>query len=641
MGFMRIKKVIYLGDKYHFESPSLDDNICIIEGPNGTGKSTFFNFIYYCLGGKVEEFDPKSNEQHVEVMGDTNNLARIIVELNQQEFIISRKFKENIITIAEIIKHSSEAPPAQTLPVNRKDSEQKTFSDWLLEKLNIPVVEIFQAGRNFKLNFTDLARLIYHNQSPDPHGIFKPADNSNFVTDSLEIRRAIFQILIGKTLLALYEAFGKMKIADKDQQAARSVLQEYQDIVSELLKASGIDIIRNEKALLSEISELEHKLEKLLNTRNEQSKGKVDLVKNKAFWEAEIRNIQELERQRTDVQSRLSELNADAAKMIDLERVLNDDIERISKVIHTHQQLNLFSSDTCPYCLSTVLRPESKCVCGSSVNENEYQRFFYNSSEYLDILRSKSKTIETLSLAAVGVQAEITELKLSKNTLDEFIAQKRTALDEGLQSLDTPDRTVDYIDDEILEVRSCLSSANEALLLERKLGKLQKDWNNAKDDFDKIKLRVKQLEAAAEAEISDQLKAFNKIYNEFMTSVLSGCRTAAIDSDTYLPIINNGSYREASATVSKRFLYYLSLLQLSLTGDIPYPQLLLIDTPETAGIDFENLMEMISLIGSLKNPENKKFQILLSTGIGKYPEKYKEKVVFKLTKQAKLLEENI
>lgn len=52
MGNLRIQKIVYQGANYHFESPIFDENLILIEGDNGTGKSTFCNLIYYGLGGK-------------------------------------------------------------------------------------------------------------------------------------------------------------------------------------------------------------------------------------------------------------------------------------------------------------------------------------------------------------------------------------------------------------------------------------------------------------------------------------------------------------------------------------------------------------------------------------------------------------
>ena len=57
MGRLAIRRVVYSGDKYSFESPYLNDGIVIMEGVNGHGKSTFMNLIYYGLGGRVQAFN--------------------------------------------------------------------------------------------------------------------------------------------------------------------------------------------------------------------------------------------------------------------------------------------------------------------------------------------------------------------------------------------------------------------------------------------------------------------------------------------------------------------------------------------------------------------------------------------------------
>ena len=56
MGSLTINKVRYDGDLYQFESPEMDSDIVIIEGDNGTGKTTFFKLIYHAFGGSVDEF---------------------------------------------------------------------------------------------------------------------------------------------------------------------------------------------------------------------------------------------------------------------------------------------------------------------------------------------------------------------------------------------------------------------------------------------------------------------------------------------------------------------------------------------------------------------------------------------------------
>lgn len=57
MGLMRVNKLVYEGNKYYFESKEFDQNIILIEGDNGTGKSTFCNLIYFALGVRFQYFE--------------------------------------------------------------------------------------------------------------------------------------------------------------------------------------------------------------------------------------------------------------------------------------------------------------------------------------------------------------------------------------------------------------------------------------------------------------------------------------------------------------------------------------------------------------------------------------------------------
>ncbi len=67
-------------------------------------------------------------------------------------------------------------------------------------------------------------------------------------------------------------------------------------------------------------------------------------------------------------------------------------------------------------------------------------------------------------------------------------------------------------------------------------------------------------------------------------------------------------------------MYYLSMMELSLVEpDVPFPRFLLVDTPETAGIEIDSLT---NVIGKFQDLESLKvdFQVILATGLKKYPE---------------------
>lgn len=155
MGQLKIHKMHYEGKRYDFSSPELDSfKINIIEAPNGCGKSTFFDLIYYGLG-KVSHFNSAEKEKHKEIVNDKSNFVELEVSLKNNKFKFIRKIGENLITILsdEPFFSKDESVDFLCLPINRNKSEDYIFSDWILEQLNIPSIEIFHAGKNFKIGF--------------------------------------------------------------------------------------------------------------------------------------------------------------------------------------------------------------------------------------------------------------------------------------------------------------------------------------------------------------------------------------------------------------------------------------------------------------------------------------------------------
>lgn len=226
MGSIRINQVSYFGNNYRYVSPRFDNKISIIEGPNGTGKSTLFNLIYFAFGGKVDEFVKGNEEEHKEIVNDKNNFVELDITLSDDSFKFIRDFKENKIKILsdkEFLANGDKYPKAASLPINRNNSESYIFSDWLMDKLGIPVMELFSAGKSFKLGFYDLARLFYHSQEPDRTRIYRPNDKNSFVSDSLQVRNAIFEILVGKNLRDLYVAIGDTKSKQGDYDSKRTI----------------------------------------------------------------------------------------------------------------------------------------------------------------------------------------------------------------------------------------------------------------------------------------------------------------------------------------------------------------------------------------------------------------------------------
>jgi hypothetical protein len=317
------------------------------------------------------------------------------------------------------------------------------------------------------------------------------------------------------------------------------------------------------------------------------------------------------------------------------------EITQITKIIHSHEKLSLFSADTCPYCLRDVSREKGHCVCGKEVEEEQYERFFYSSDEYSDILKSKQKSIDTIDIAIGACQEQANEVATEKESLDDQIKDYQQTLVQWIGEFDftTNSQELKQADDRILAVRTEINKLDQQIEIEEKREKLLQRFTSINSTYERLRNAVRLLEVQANSDIREKVAQFNETYNDLMINTLKNCRSASIDFDDYMPIIDGGTYKEASASVTIRLMYFLTLLKLSLNNeDVKFPKLLLIDTPETAGVDAENLINALSQISKVTaGAKQDDYQIILTTGITKYPSEFEDSVLVRLSDEDKLL----
>ncbi|MCP1438404.1 energy-coupling factor transporter ATP-binding protein EcfA2 [Erwinia persicina] len=643
MGQLKILKMHYEGKRYYFSSPELEKHkINIIEAPNGCGKSTFLDLIYYALGGKVPHFTINEESIHNEIVNDKSNFVELEVLLNAKKYKLIRKISENLITIIAdepFESNTDELVDFLCLAINRNKSDDYIFSDWILERLNIPSIEIFHSGKNYKIGFNNLLRLVYHNQGTDVNGIYKPADAQNFVSDSVFLRKAIFEVMMGKTLSKLYKAHGDLKRKQSEYEKTSAVLSEYKNIITDMYRQLGITEVINDYHLSKEIEELELRNEKLISFRSQKLSSKIASSTGLIYTQRLKEKFSAAELELLEIEKKIELKLKDIDSINRVTNQTREDAFRLQKIIHTHKQLEMFTPDTCPYCLKNVDRPSDKCVCGHDIDESDYRRYFYDPGEYYTLLKSKVKSLETMKIALDAANVEYNQLNDSYNALKKQSVENKGLLSKALNEIEyiTDFDELDDIEDALLKNKEKINNFKQALILEENLQAYQSSKDSAKNSMDLARNEVDRLEAHSEKELMEKVSEFNKYYNLFMKASLPECRVAEISSDDYMPRINDGSYKEASAAVHKRFLYYLTLLQLSLLDDIPFPRILLVDTPENIGIDNENLKRMLDCLNMLENPNDLDYQVILSTGKGKYPPSLAGNVILKMDEDSKLL----
>lgn len=527
--------------------------------------------------------------------------------------------------------------------VYRKQSDESTivFSDWILSKLDIDVFDIVQGTKNFKLNFTDLLRLIYHDQATEVDKIYKEADNSNFLSDSLEIRKAIFEVLLGKTYNDYYYTLGQYKLKLKEFEKAQAVMNSYDDFLGEILDYDLENVVHIKK-MIAENHEMVEKVQLERNlVMNEESNADevwqlinqqkallISIQRDQDYWEkAKVLTNQSID------------------KIVYLIDEAEKELAEIEKIRLVNKKLKLFTPNTCPYCLREVERKKGKCICGSDILEEQYEKFFYTDEEYLDILKVRKKSIQSMNdllerkngrMKNIHSNIEKDEKEIER--IKKYIADLSKDVTSNYNSA-----YVRQLDERERELNARISELQQAEELAKKRDTLVSEVTSLRNQVESLKIKVDVFLNSAKEDMLNKKKDFDEIYSDLMQRADGQCYSAYIGED-YLPHINMGQYRERSASVPKRLMYFLTLLIESLKNDINFPRFLMIDTPNKEGIDKDNLIKNIALLTEADkyNYENKcPFQIILTTGIDTYPEDYKKFVFFKLEGEKDLLQENI
>lgn len=637
MGRLAIRRVIYNGNKYYFESPYFDDGIIILEGENEHGKSTFMDIIYYGLGGKVSGFnkrDKNADNKHTEIYNDTDNYVELEIEINNKTFELTRTIGENTIYIVDLEKNIIECSIYRN-----SGSDSIIFSDWILNQLGIEVFDIVQGTKQFKLNFSDLMRLIYHDQKTEIDRIFKNPDKDNFVSDSLEIRKAIFEVLLGEIYNEYYSLLGKYKLKLKEYEKVEAAMYSYDEFLNEVLDEELGNVVY--------IQDLKKEKEKmLLKVENERNISRNEIsntneVMKEVEWQKSI--LLQLQNEIDNLVQVKYASEQSIEKILYLIDEAEKEILQVEKIRFVNKKLKLFSPNTCPYCLKIVEREKAKCICGSDIDEEQYEKFFYTDNEYIEIIKVKQKAVKSLKILLEKKNQRLKTVIDSISKGYESIKKVKLYIIDLANDIGTEYNSayIRKVDDKIYSLNSEILKLEQAEDLAKKKEKIMTKVVTLRNEVAGLKVKVERCLNDAKEDMIIKKEEFNKTYLKLMKNADKFCFDAYLGED-YMPHINLNQYRARSASVPKRLMYFLTLLIISITKDLNYPRFLMIDTPNKEGIDKGNLirnLEELSKVYELNEDKIKKFQVILTTGVNTYPEEFKKYVFLDLKGNNMLLKE--
>ncbi|MCE6988602.1 ATP-binding protein [Dyadobacter sp. CY323] len=629
MGSLIIKQVIYSGDAYYYASPELSKGINIVVGDNGSGKSTFSYFIEYGLGGKIKPFsNNEDSSKYSLIINDTNNYVQLIILINDVAYSLKRFIGAQDI----FVKHNEEV---DSFPLERdKKTAPFIFSDWLLGKLGIPVFELHIGVAHWYFNFSDLFRLLNYDQNTEPRKIYKEPVAENFIADSIVIRKSIFEILLGMSSADYFKKLDAARAALKAKDIAKGLLESF----TENHEISGdSDKLSDRKDFVEkEISALETQRNELLkiSTHSSDKTGELAEIQSKLVG---------LELKASQDRIKITNLVNEQSKIAILHDSLIQEINQIEKIIFTHEKLDLFAMEICPFCMTEKNVDKGFCICGSKFNDDDYEKFVYNTSEYKDILSYKQKSIKAITLAVQTYQVEVKVLTADLQQTDQSIEEYTGKLKKIILTAQFAGNStrIDDFNDRIIRLKEELVQINFGLRNIDQEQKLRTDFNLKTKAFVLAQNSLKSAKIAYDENNADTIGHFNKVYSTLLAESSYKSITAYIDDD-YMPYVDNGEYKANSSEVPKRLMYYFTILSLALQLEsVKHPRFLLIDTPEASGIDTDHLNQNLLLLEKaieigMEDPEKAKdYQVILTTGYGKLPEEFVKYIIEKFSTKEK------
>ncbi len=628
MGNLVIKKVRYEGNLYSYESPELDNGINIIIGDNGSGKSTFTYFIEYCLGGYLKYFNSDNQtEKYIEIINDSNNYIELEVLLNEEKYIFKRFIDGNVI----YVNYGNEY---YSFPIYRQQldtlQDSEIFSDWLLDRLSIVKQELNLGTRSWKLNINDLLRLIIYDQDTTSKKIYKEPTNLNFITDSLIIRKTIFEVMLGISSDEYFRKFEEFKkseaVKDKEHLKLEAFNERYSGI--------ELDLQNIESSLIKSNQELET----LYNQRD------LFLSSNKKVDKKTIL-ISSVQGEIINDEVRLSEINlmlrsyqVEFDKISQYFQTQTTEINEIEKIIFTNEKLNLFSFKLCPFCMSDHEPRENKCLCGAVIKDEEYEKFIYTSKEYENILKHKKKSLETIQLALDSYSSDINKAKIDRDIILIKIEEQKEKLKALISSTDVNSNgaAIDHLHGEILKLMKSIESDEYRKRISIEKENLEKIYKDALDKFKKLRVEFETLQRKFGNDNRSIIQDFKQIYESLIVRSSADVSNADINED-YMPIVDDGIYKNKSAGVPIRLIYYYTILALAIKYEtVKHPKLLIIDTPEDSGIDDDNLKKDLLLLRdalTCVKASKDSYQVILTTGLEKYPLEFEDCVLERFNKK--------
>lgn len=593
---LRVNTIALIGAERRFSpKPGLN----IITGPIATGKTTLIRCVRVLLGDRPDNFPRKTREVVTNLGGE--------VVIGQERYDIVRPFVSTATAKVDIAGRSE----AQRLPAYREsEGGQATYSNWLLEKLNLPRINVPTAptkpeSDTSPLSINDYMMYCHLRQDEIDSSVF--GHNNQFKNNK---RMFVFEVVYGKYDVEV----STLQEERREIYAELRRLKGQAKTIEEFVSGTAFE---NRAVIERDLRTAESDLNQITTQAHSVSEAVVveaDSVElKKQLFAVEVK-VDELQR-------RLQFEQSGAEQKERLIAQLQTQSTRLTRSVVAGEYLLDFDFVHCPRCGSDVgverggdencylclQHPEPQITRDDMINEQD--RIEKQIAETRELVAQHAKSVQSINeeLASSAAEREFISKEIDHRT-------KRYVSDRAEQIA------------QMEGVRTALQGKVERL---RDYLGLYKRQDAAASRIAQLESRYAELEAAIDAALSSESEFNERVHflEETFRAILERIRVpryanpgpTGIDRRTYLPLFDGRRFDELQSqglqvmvNVAHAVAHQLTALHFGL----PLPNILLIDgltgNIGYEGLDLERVEAIYKFLMNIAQQHGDELQIIVA-----------------------------
>lgn len=548
------------------------DDLTVLAGDTGVGKTTLFELIKFALGGDgliAPVAVANASEVSVSITAGRERLE-LVRELD--------KDRSKNVRITDLI--TGDVRPK--VPLTGTD---RTVSDALMEALGLPTTMRAAArstGSSAKGNlitFNDVFKYMYVPQAAINQEI---AGSRDSYYDPK--RKSVFEILFGLTdadILAWQSEFNLLNGQVKEtKREAETVVQ--------FLVASGMTLrIDAEMALANAITEQCEGEQALIRLANE--------VEDAVDRETQVlrQMLADSERSLNDAEVLVTSLEREGADYRSEKRQLEQDLARLAQMSSAGARLANIEFAVCPRCTQSLsnraVEPGACRVCLQHDTVDELPAGQYETAQLTDQMDEVDRQLTVIARQSQeALNAVRSRRDLVKNLTDRVEVRTANRVTPRLQAYTDAAAKAARAKTQQEHLENVLRQWDRADDIEERAQSLSRERSELKKRIDNA---TRDLEARRDSVMGQLNTEFKATVAAFRIPAGQG---ASIDPKSYLPLLDGRPFNEVSSAggiaTATQVAYWMSLLAVAVRmNDTSYPGFLMIDSPRLAVSSSEDI----------------------------------------------------